>query len=295
MKKIIVTGASGFIGRACVKQLLDQGDFEIHAVSRKKSKNIFKNLFWYQIDLFDTKQIQDFCREVKADYLLHLAWDVSEKNYNSTHHYDWVAVSVNLVKSFVKQKGERVLISGTCDEYDWNCKNCSEKSPIEPRNIYGIAKNRLRQLLEPYTKQHKVSFVWGRIFFAYGPYENPKNIIPYIIRNLKNNLDVEIMKKGDVRDYIYVDDVASALGALIESDIQGVVNISSDRPLKIKELVLKIANHFNKAHLVNFADTASNSEIYVVGENSRLQKELDWKPKVNIDEGLKRTIQFFEA
>jgi len=294
MRKIIVTGASGFIGGACVKQLLDQGDFEIHAVSRKENKNIFKNLFWYQIDLFDTKQVQIFCREVQADYLLHLAWDVSEKNYNSAHHYDWIDVSVNLVKSFVEQKGRRVLVSGTCDEYDWNCKNCSEKSPIEPRNVYGIAKNRLRQLLESYTKQHKVSFVWGRIFFTYGPYENTKNIIPYIIRNLKNNLDVEIMKEGDVRDYIYVDDVASVLATLIESDMQGVVNVSSGIPLKIKDLTLKIANYFNKVHLVNFADTAPNSCTYVVGENSRLQKELDWKPKVNIDEGLKRTIQFFE-
>ncbi len=295
IKKIIVTGASGFIGRACIKQLLDQSNFEIHAISSKKQiKNSTDGVLWYQVDIFDTERIQHVCKEIQATYLLHLAWDVSEKKYNSKQHYNWIKVGVDLVEAFTKYGGKRIVAAGTCVEYDWSYKNCSEDSPLKPQNAYGIAKHKLQELLNAHARQNNISFVWGRIFFAYGPNENSNNIIPYIIRSLKEGHIVTIKRGNDIRDYIFIDDVAKALVTLIDNEIEGAVNISSDTSIKIKDLALNLAGYFNKTHLIKFEDGNSIPHSCIVGEDSRLQKELNWKPIVSLDKGLKKTIQFLE-
>ena len=294
MKKILVTGASGFIGRECIR-LLKLKNFKIHAISSKDVDEYESDhINWHKVNLTDKEQIHNVFKKVKPEYLLHLAWNVSNKQYNSNQHYVWVKIGIDLLEAFSHFGGKRLVVAGTCAEYDWTDGYCYEKeTPLKPQNTYGVSKHALQLLINSFSKQNQLSYAWGRIFFAYGPGENPNSLIPFVVKNLKEGKNVEISHGNFIRDYIFIEDIANAFVSLVDSQIEGPVNISSGSPSKIKDIVLKIAKQFDKEHLVKFSDKelAENDYPCIVGDNSLLLKELNWKPKIGLEEGLKRTIQ----
>ena len=118
--KVLVTGASGFIGRQCCLQL-DSLGYEVHAVSSNSHpKGTIK---WHRADLLDTQQISDLMDHIKPTHLLHLAWYVEPGKYwNSIKNYHWVRASLNIIEKFSELGGERVVVAGTCAEYEWEYK-----------------------------------------------------------------------------------------------------------------------------------------------------------------------------
>lgn len=291
MNRVLITGATGFIGRQCIN-ILKTKNFEIHAISSKKvypSNN--ENITWYQVNLTSKEEVHRVFERIRPEYLIHLAWGLVDHGYNSNVQYQWVKTGIDLIDAFSNYGGKRAVMVGTCAEYDWSQGFCSEgNTPLKPHNVYGLCKHTSRIITNSYCKQNKISFVWARIFFAYGPGQNNISLIPTVINNIKNEKEIEILHSDQIRDYIFVEDVAEALVTLVESRLEGSVNISSGSPISIKEIVLKIANYFDKEYLIKFVSKPSQFD-YVVGDNSRLLKEMKWKSKISLDEGLRRTIE----
>lgn len=126
MKKVIVTGASGFIGRHALNTLIDRG-FEVHAISSKSELKISDRCTWHLINLLDSSEIMSLVKAVKPSHLLHFAWyAVPGKYWTSELNFLWVQASLELLRQFRQQGGERVVMAGTCAEYDWNYGYCSE-------------------------------------------------------------------------------------------------------------------------------------------------------------------------
>ena len=185
--RILVTGATGFIGRQTLPFLLDKG-FEVHAPYVRKPLEEFRDLTWHRVDLMNAENTDELCCKIRATHLLHLAWYVNPKDYkNSTENERWREASLGLFDSFIKSGGTRAVMIGTAMEYDPNVyqdKLSELASPIAPDTRYGIAKNETRIAAARRAKESGVSLSWGRVFNLYGPYEAPGRLVPNIIYSL---------------------------------------------------------------------------------------------------------------
>ena len=298
MKRLIITGAAGFIGRHIIPFLLEK-DYEIHALYYGAKPDIAvasKNLFWHECDLLNLTEQKKILSDIKATYLLHLAWHTVHKKYwTAIDNFAWVQASMELFKNFTESGGRRFIGAGTCAEYDWNYGYCSENiTPLNPNTLYGFCKNSLRELLSRYANENGVSFAWGRIFFLYGPYEHPQRLVPYVIRSLLKNQTAQCSHGNQIRDFLHVEDVASAFVRLIECNVEDTVNIASGIPITIKDLINKIAEKLNKAmHIKLGAIPASDSDPKVLfGDASKLREDIGWEPRYDLDSGLAQTIKW---
>jgi nucleoside-diphosphate-sugar epimerase len=158
--KVLVTGASGFIGSQCCHQLSALG-YEVHAVSSKFQTD--SAMQWHKVDLLDSQQIKELINKVKPTHLLHLAWYAEPGKYwTSIKNYHWVKASLTLFEEFYKSGGKRVVVSGSCAEYDWRFSNYYEDStPLNPNNLYGVCKHSLQSMLSSYASLTGLSFAWG--------------------------------------------------------------------------------------------------------------------------------------
>src|ERR1700683_1086925 len=119
MKRVLLTGASGFIGQPTINSLQRRG-FEIYAISRKPIFETLPNVVWCEADLHDHSAIKELVSSIKASHLLHLAWYVEHGAYwASEENLKWVISSLNLVEAFMNHGGKRLVCAGTCAEYDW--------------------------------------------------------------------------------------------------------------------------------------------------------------------------------
>ena len=299
MKRILLTGATGFIGRYCLQLLSAAENSEIHAVSSNEQKKNGLNVHWHQTDLLDSGQVSELLAQVKPSHLLHFAWyAVPGKYWNSIENIRWVQASLALLHAFFLHGGQRAVAAGTCAEYDWKYGYCSENlTPLVPATLYGTCKHSLQIMLDAFSKQTVFSSSWGRIFFLYGPHEHPQKLVSSVIRSLLRGKPARCTHGNQIRDYLYVQDVAEAFIALLNSKVQGPVNIASGHPITLKDIILKIAKKTNRQNLVELGviPTLANEPHLLIADVKRLFDEVGWRPKYDLDYGLEQAIEYEEA
>ena len=297
MKKVILTGGSGFIGRNAIAGLLSR-DYEIHLFDIVSPSNFPEGVVVHECDLFDSQQQKELLQKIKATHLLHFAWYVVPgKFWTSTENVRWVQASLELLQNFEKHGGKRVVFTGTCAEYDWSDGFCSEfNTPLIPKTLYGVCKNSLQQIYTAFCCEKKLSNAWGRIFFLFGPYENPQRLVPSAIQALLADRQFSCTHGCQVLDVMHVLDVATAFVALLDSQVQGPVNIASGQSVTVKEIVEKIAQKIGKKHLIKLGTLPLSEEEPMVlkADTKRLQDEVGWKPHFTIDNVLDDTINWWK-
>lgn len=298
MKKVLVTGASGFIGRHAIPFLIESG-YEVHAVFHNKQPDTDKNrnLFWHQCNLLNLEEQKQLFSEIKPSHLLHFAWyAVPKKYWTSLENCRWVQASLDLIMDFIENGGKRAVVAGTCAEYDWNYGYCSEKiTPTKPSTLYGTCKHSLREMLRHISKQTGLSSAWGRIFFLYGPHEDTTRLVPSVTLSLLKGEYALCSHGNQIRDFLFVNDVASAFVALLNSKVEGVVNIGSGKPITLKSIIQLISQLLGCPEAVKFGAVSEhkNDPPLLVANTTRLTEEVGWKPKYTIEDGLLRTIDWW--
>ena len=298
MKTVLLTGAGGFIGRHCLEPLLRRG-FEVHAVSSRGQRNFSRErVQWHHADLHNAEQVLKLIGEVKPGYLLHLAWDVTPGFYwSSMENLRWVRTSLGLLQAFIDAGGSRVVMAGSCAEYDWEYGYCKETlTPLNPATLYGICKHSLSSMVSAASAGAEISSAWGRLFFIYGPGENPDRLVPSVITSLLLGQEVPCTHGEQVRDYIYVRDAAEAFCALLDSRVSGPVNIATGRPVLLKDLIGRAAEMIGRPKLVKFGAMAQASDDppLLLAETRRLKDVVGWREKWSLDEGLEETITWWK-
>ena len=300
MKRVLVTGANGFIGKHAAA-FLEAAGYEVHAVSTAASLSqpetaTFK---WHQADLLDPAKVSALLWAVKPSHLLHLAWyAIPGKFWSAPENLQWVNASISLMRAFHQEGGQRVVMAGTCAEYDWSYAQCSEAStPCQPATLYGTAKHATRLLLEGWSRQTGMSSAWGRIFFLYGPGEYPARLVPLVIGSILDGKPARCTHGEQIRDFMYVEDVAAAFVALLDSEVEGNVNIASGHPAPLKEIVCAIADQLGRRDLVELGAIPANSgdPAVLIADVSRLRDEVGFVPKYSLQKGIERTIESFKA
>ena len=296
MKRVLVTGASGCVGRQAVPLLIHRG-WEVHAVALGEAPSDFPGPVWHVGNLLDPSDAKRVVDEAGADALLHLAWFIAPGQWaRSPENLDWVTVSLALGRAFRERGGRRMVSAGSCLEYDWDYGFCSERlTPCRPHTLYGTAKHALRLMLEGYAHESGLSLAWGRIFFLYGPWEHPDRLIASVIRSLLKGERARCSHGMQVRDYLYAGDVAGALVTLLESDLTGPVNIASGQAVTLRQLAGRAGELLGLRDRIDFGaiPSAPTDKPLVVGDVSRLATELGWRPAFTVDDGLGRTIEWW--
>ena len=298
MKKAFLTGASGFIGRHTIPFLI-KNDYEVHAVFNNRRPDFIKdrNLFWHQCNLLDLKEQKQLLSEIKPNHLLHFAWyAVPGKYWTSLENIKWVQASLELVINFHEFGGKRAVFAGTCAEYDWSYGYCSEDTtPLKPSTLYGACKNSLHEIIKHLSKQLGLSYAWGRIFFLYGPYEAKNRLIPSVIISLLQNQPSRCTHGNQIRDFLHVEDVASAFVSLLESNVEGTINIASGQLITLKTIIYNIADLLGKRHSVQLGALPSPEDEppFLVADVRKLNHQVGWEQRITIESGLKSTVEWW--
>jgi nucleoside-diphosphate-sugar epimerase len=299
MKRVLVTGASGFIGQHCLLPLLRE-NYEVHGTfwnSKAGPEGHLSAVQWHQVDLLEPQRLKDLLASIKPSHLLHLAWYAKPGKYwTSPENLRWVQGSLHLLQTFAEEGGRRAVIAGTCAEYDWNYGYCVENlTPLAPSTLYGTCKYALQLIARAFAGQANLSVAWGYIFFLYGPHEYPNRLIPSVVRSLLAGEPARCSHGNQVRDFLYVQDVADAFVALLNSEVIGSINIASGQPMALKDIIYRIAAHFSRPDLIQLgAIPASPGEPpLLVADTRRLQNEVKWQPSYNVESGLAQTIEWW--
>ena len=230
MKRVLITGANGFIGSQALS-LFSTHEYEIHAVTSRPVPQQQGHIHWHQCNLLDGQQTQKLLAALRPTHLLHFAWVVTPGSFwSAPENKDWIQASLDLLAAFTAHGGERAVFAGSCAEYEWQHGGyCSEtQTPTSnPATLYGQCKSSLRVLCENHVKQSDCSFAWGRIFFTFGPSEPPNRLVSSVIRALLSNTPALCSPGTQIRDFLYVEDVASAFMHLLDSDVTGAMNVGS--------------------------------------------------------------------
>ncbi len=297
MKRVLVTGATGFIGRHCLPLLKNRG-FEINAITLPNDKIVVEGVNCVPFNLLENAGFHELLAELKPSHLLHFAWVTAPGHlWDSRDNITWLKKSIELLEAFALQGGKRAVFSGTCAEYDWNSSLFEEyKSTCLPQTLYGSSKLALQLVVEALAKQMGFSQAWGRVFYLYGPHEYPQRFVPAVIQGLLQKKDVPCSHGNQVRDFLHVEDVADAFITLLDSDVEGVVNIGSGQGITLKQVIDHIVQRLGGADLIQLNALASprNEPARLVATTDRLRNELGWSPRWGLEEGLKNTISWWE-
>ena len=298
MKSVLLTGATGFVGHHCLQPLLARS-FTVHAVTAKASGPLFPDVQWHHVDLLDPAQVRDVLTAVRPTHLLHFAWYTEPGKYwTSTENFRWVQASLALLQEFSRCGGRRVVIAGTCAEYDWRFGYCSEGvTPLSPTTIYGTCKHAFHSLAEAFTTQCGLSSAWGRIFFLYGPCEHSARLVPSVTCSLLSGKQALCTHGNQIRDFLYVEDAADAFVTLLDGSVTGAVNIASGRPLMVKDVVHRVGEKLSRPDLIQLGviETSVTDPHVLLADITRLRQEVDWTPKYDLDHGLDQTISYWRA
>lgn len=310
MRKVLLTGATGFIGRECLHALADasRGFEEIHAVSTRDAgggEDEFAPgaagvaaVRWHRANLLSEEESERLIEEVRPTHLLHMAWYAEPGKYwTAPVNEDWLRASVRLLRAFAKNGGERVVSAGTCAEYDWSGDGyCVEsETRLAPATLYGKCKHALHDALEELARETGMSAAWGRIFFLYGPREHPQRLVASVVRALLRDEPARCTHGEQLRDFLHVRDVADAFAALLASDVRGAVNIASGRALALKEVINEIGRALDKPHLIQLGALAApaNDPPLLAARTLRLNEEVGWSPRYDLNAGLRETIEWW--
>jgi nucleoside-diphosphate-sugar epimerase len=294
--KVLVTGATGFVGRHCLHILVDHGH-EVHAVTSQQQPKQLPNVTWHRADLLDPGAVRRLTADIHASHLLHFAWyAVPGKYWTSPENRKWVQASMELLRAFERHGGTRAVMAGSCAEYNWQHGVCSEFStPLAPRMLYGECKSSLQKMATAFSGESGISSAWGRIFFLFGPHEHPERLVSSVICSLLRGNLAKCTTGEQERDFMHVASAASAFVALLESGVEGPVNVASGRGMTVKELVTKIGEKIGRCDLIRFGERPAppDDPPRLIANISRLRDEVRWPVRDSLDADLDNTIQWW--
>lgn len=299
--KILITGSTGMVGSALLKILSDKG-----------YKNIL-NPSSNDLDLRNQDHVEKFFFDYKPSHIFHLAAIVGGIKANSElpakFIFDNTQMHLNVINCANKINAKKLLFPGSACTYPRLAKQpITEESflsgPLEPTNIaYAAAKINGIVAAQSYCKQHNLSVVVPMPTNAYGVNDHFDiencHVIPALIRRFheaktKGSKEVVIWGSGNpTREFIYADDLADAmLFLMINHDDDSIINVGTMEEISIRDLAIKISNIVNYKGLIKFDDSKPDGMPKKCLDSNKL-KEMGWKPKVSLNQGLVNTYQYF--
>jgi len=295
-RSVLVTGASGMVGRAALEALASTG-WEIHAICRTRQANS-QAVTWHAGDLLDPEAMRRIVHRLRCRRLLHLAWVTEPPGYwTSALNLDWAVASARLVQAFATAGGEHAVFAGSCAEYEWSSGHLVEDTtPLAPATPYGRAKLALLWLARDWARTRGIGFAWGRVFFTFGPFEHPSRLVAAVARSLLAGQPIDCSHGLQVRDLLYSRDVGAAFAQLLSSDFEGELNVCSGAGTPLVDLVRAVGEEIGRPELIRLGALAprQGDPPRLVGDASRLNAT-GWQPTWQLRNAVQDVVRWWRG
>ncbi len=300
--KVLVTGATGFVGACLVRRLVAQG-YDVHILVRKHSnlwrlQDVMNHVHRYLVDLRDVEVLDKTVRKVKPDAVFHMATYGGfsfQTDREAIFDADFFG-TVNLLQSCEKMGFDYFVNTGSSSEYGLKSMPMKENDVLCPIGDYGVAKAAATLFCQSEAIQKKLPIITARLFSPYGCWDDSKRFIPYCIKSLLRGEPVELAMPTAVRDYVFIEDVLDFYQMILEGKVHaGIYNIGSGQQVSIGEVAECIA--VSMGFLASFATlsvTPKRTESPCWVADISLAQATGWNPKTSLEQGIRKTILWMQ-
>ncbi|HEY7380831.1 MAG TPA: NAD(P)-dependent oxidoreductase [Gaiella sp.] len=297
--KVLLTGAAGFVGSRVARVLAREG-CEVHAWTRGDPRGrleaVVHEVRVDAFDLSDTASLGTRVAELRPELCIHCAWNAVPGEYlHSDENRAHLEIGLRLADALVDAGCRRLVGIGTCFEYDTSVGVLSEESPVNPATPYAESKLALFRALDERCADAGMSFAWARLFYLYGPGEHERRLVPSVILALLDGRAAQTTPGDQLRDFLYVDDVAEALWGIARSGVAGPVNVGSGRAIAVRDVVLELARIVGRPELVELGALPypPGEPALVQADVRRLVEECGWSPRFSLEQGLEASVRWW--
>lgn len=261
--RVLLTGATGFVGRQILRELIEKNVSVIPIVRYGKGLDIAGLPNIERVistnDLF--REAEDWwwscCQNI--DIVIHAAWYAEPGSYlQASQNIDCLIGSLNLAKGAASAGVKKIVGIGTCFEYDFTAGFCSVSTALKPLTSYAATKVALFLTLTEWLASKGVDFSWCRLFYLYGEGENERRLAPYLRRQLEKGEFADLSTGNQVRDFMDVTEVGKLIANVALSRQVGAINICSGVPITVKKFAEKIADEYGRRDLLRFGVRPDN-------------------------------------
>ena len=262
-QRILITGATGFVGRQVLRRLLEH-DVLVTAVVRAGSEHRLEvhekiTSVITSVDIFSenadwwTKACQ------RIDLIIHCAWYAEPGHYlQAAVNLDCLHGTLDLAKGAAGAKVRRFVGIGTCVEYDLSFGELSVETPLRPLTAYAGAKAAAYLSLSQWLPTQSIEFAWCRLFYLYGEGEDDRRLVPYLRKKLAAGEVAELTSGNQIRDFMDVRDAGRMIADISLSNAVGATNVCSGVPVTVRQLAERIADEYGQRDLLRFGARSEN-------------------------------------
>jgi nucleoside-diphosphate-sugar epimerase len=290
---IVLTGASGFLGRPCCERLTASGH-TVLALSRQHApSDLPVGVVWLVRDLANVDSYRTDLESFNPDAAIHLAWDgIPDFSLGKCLHN--LETGALFAESVLQAGARHLVVSGSCWEYGKVSGPLSEQKHLVSPSVFAAAKNAQRLLLKALTDATNATLAWGRVFFVYGPRQRAASLAPTICKTILAGNDPSLKTPSALNDFVYVEDVAEALVLLAETKSNGVFNIGSGVPTAAGQVADQLLSLVGRPpqYAQQLSKEESGSGFYA---DITALRGLGWEPRTSLREGLQKTLAYFQS
>ena len=308
LNKVLITGATGFIGSHLTQRLLREG-FEVGIIKRENSdvwriKDLLDKIAAYDVDLRDTEEVSKAFSHFRPDVIFHLA------TYYAVEHVPQevslmvdtnVLGTVNLLEASKESMVKLFVNTSSCFVYKESENKLRENDDLSPLNLYALTKIQAEQACSFYAEKNGLKVITFRLFPPYGPADHERRLIPYVIKNLLEGEKLKLTTGMQRWDFVYVDDIVDAYFKLLSvTDLpqkHEIFNVGTGNADSVREVVSRIKEIIGAELEPEWGATPhrKNEVWFICADISKTETFLSWQPKIQIlGEGLKLTVEWYK-
>ena len=296
-KKILILGGTGFIGYHLAKESLKRG-FDVTSISNNNptKKRYLKNVNYITFDISKKTLIKKKINK-HFEYIVNLAGYVDHFDKKKTFKSHYIGCK-NIINHFKNRKIKAFIQIGSSMEYGLAKSPHKENLKCKPLSVYGKAKLLATRYLLNLYKNQKIPVTILRLYQVYGPKQDLNRFIPIVINSCKNNKNFPCSHGKQYRDFLYIDDLIDAIFLTAEClKARGeIINIGYGFPLKIKNIIGKIVNHYKLGNpQFNMIKLRKEEKMKIYPNLNKAKKLIKWKAKISFSKGLEKTLKYYNV
>lgn len=285
---IFITGASGFIGKALIRRLIDDNQSLIILTRDSSTYGAIGDEIIVEGDLSDIDSIENQIKQYSIDTMIHLAWEgIPDYEYEMSARN--LRYGLNALDICKRQKIRNLIITGSCWEYKTPYGMISTSYELEYGKCFPTAKNSLHAMASVFCKENNIRFNWLRLFYVYGPGQRKGSLIPHILDCFSRGEYPQLNGAYNCNDFVYVDDVAEMITRVVDDSLlPEIINVGTGKAERVLDVVRDVAGYF---------DLECEEPVYENNKSScffanpdEIINNVGWIPSTDVKEGIKKTV-----